>query len=150
MKTLLCLLVTFLLITIPLQAEEQVLSTPTQECIDCHATVHPGLYHSWLTSRHATTTPAAARQKTELERRISAGSLPESLSNVVVGCYGHRVSISCYEKKLINCSTIADLVCRSEPRLRSFLAPDHFQMIARLSKNPYWKITLFRLAHFWY
>lgn len=61
-------------------------STVTDECIACHASVTPGLVDNWRKSRHANVTPAEALKKTELQRRLSADSIPEKLAGVVVGC----------------------------------------------------------------
>ena len=30
------------------------ISDPTAECIDCHASIHPGIVKDWQESRHAT------------------------------------------------------------------------------------------------
>jgi len=63
------------------------LSSETEACIDCHKSFHGGLVEDWLTSRHARTTPEAALQKPELERRISSTAIPVKLQKVAVGCY---------------------------------------------------------------
>ena len=37
----------------PLLAAAPVISEATSECIDCHASIHPGIVKDWQTSRHA-------------------------------------------------------------------------------------------------
>jgi len=66
---------------------EPKISNETQECIDCHTAIHPGIVSSWEKSRHSKITPAEAIKKEALERRVSFSSLEERLKNVVVGCY---------------------------------------------------------------
>lgn len=63
------------------------LSPSTQVCIACHTQYTPGIVHDWSSSRHSHTTPADAIKKPELERRISADTVPEELVGYVVGCY---------------------------------------------------------------
>lgn len=69
------------------QSQEAPQSEATEECLSCHAEVHPGIVGSWLRSRHATTTPEQAWQKGEQERRISTAEIDSSLRYVQVGCY---------------------------------------------------------------
>jgi hypothetical protein len=75
-----------LAVSCPISANEAPLSEATQECIDCHVTFAPGMIEDWKKSLHAKTTPAAARKKPELERRISSPNIPEQLAGVAVGC----------------------------------------------------------------
>ncbi len=63
------------------------ISKETQECLNCHSTYHPGLLNDWMHSLHSKVTPAEALKKRPLERRISSENIPDSLQNVVVGCY---------------------------------------------------------------
>jgi hypothetical protein len=67
--------------------EEAALSSATEECLDCHRALHPGLVASWEKSRHSRTTPAAALVKASISRRVSSDSIDKSLQDVVVGCY---------------------------------------------------------------
>jgi hydroxylamine dehydrogenase len=62
------------------------ISDLSQECIDCHSTVTPGMVADWKRSLHATVTPADAIKKPELHRRVAAQKIPDKLSGVVVGC----------------------------------------------------------------
>jgi hypothetical protein len=66
---------------------EAPVSEQTEECLDCHRTVTPGIVADWEQSHHAHETPAEAMQAPELEREVSSASVPKSLQNVVVGCY---------------------------------------------------------------
>jgi hypothetical protein len=61
-------------------------SPATQECLDCHASFHPGIVADWRKSRHAATTPAAAMAVTGEGRKVSAESVPPAMRNVAVGC----------------------------------------------------------------
>lgn len=63
------------------------LSEQTQECIECHEGVTPGIVADWHKSRHARTTPETALTQPALGKRISAPTIPESLATVAVGCY---------------------------------------------------------------
>jgi len=71
---------------LPAAADEAPISEATEECLGCHTTFHPGIVADWFKSRHATVTPAAARAKDELERRVSAAEIPEELRATAVGC----------------------------------------------------------------
>ena len=59
----------------------------SQQCIDCHISVSPGIVEDWRASRHSRITPAEARKKPELERRVSSAEIPEGLAQHAVGCY---------------------------------------------------------------
>jgi hydroxylamine dehydrogenase len=67
-------------------ADSIAISAATQECIDCHASFHPGIVADWQKSRHAATTPALAMAVTGERRKVSTESVPEALQNVAVGC----------------------------------------------------------------
>ena len=62
------------------------ISEETQTCIECHASVTPGIVDDWKASVHSQISPSEALKKPELERTISAKSLPDDMKNVVVGC----------------------------------------------------------------
>ena len=79
------LLVVFLPAQVAIGAKAQI-SEDTQTCIDCHASLHPGIVADWKKGRMANVTPAEALKKTKLERRVSVGKVPDGLVNVVVGC----------------------------------------------------------------
>ncbi len=61
-------------------------SSATEECLECHATIHPGIVGGWKKSRHAKITPKKAMTASELSLKISSPSVPEDLVSVVVGC----------------------------------------------------------------
>jgi hydroxylamine dehydrogenase len=61
-------------------------SEETETCLECHATLHPGIVQEWMKSRHAKVTPAEGLKKSKLEKRISVKNVPENLANVAVGC----------------------------------------------------------------
>ncbi|MDJ0783454.1 MAG: multiheme c-type cytochrome [Desulfosarcinaceae bacterium] len=67
-------------------AAPAAISDATQECLDCHASFHPGIVAGWRNSRHAAITPAAAMKVTGEGRKVSATDVPESLRTVAVGC----------------------------------------------------------------
>ena len=62
------------------------ISEATSECIDCHASIHPGIVKDWQNSRHAQITPKTALAVKGLARKLSVKTVPENLSNTVVGC----------------------------------------------------------------
>ena len=61
-------------------------SEDSETCIECHASLHPGIVQDWLKSTHAKVSPAQALNKPKLERRISVEKVPERLANGAVGC----------------------------------------------------------------
>ena len=67
-------------------ASDVPVSDATQECLDCHATFHPGIVAGWHKSRHAITTPAASLSKKGAQRRVSNSDVPEDLLSTSVGC----------------------------------------------------------------
>ncbi|MGD9209367.1 MAG: multiheme c-type cytochrome, partial [Desulfobacteraceae bacterium] len=66
--------------------DEIPLSDATQECLDCHRNIHPGIVTDWQQSRHAKQTVAAALKTSELLRRISNNNISEELKANAVGC----------------------------------------------------------------
>ena len=75
-----------LLICYPVLAEEIPLSEASAECIDCHASIHPGIVSGWQKSRHALITPQKAMAVEDVGRKVSSTTVPEGLQSVVVGC----------------------------------------------------------------
>ncbi len=63
------------------------LSTETQECIDCHISVTPGIVKDWETSRHSRVILKDALLKPVLQKRVSGQSVPGKFHDHVVGCY---------------------------------------------------------------
>lgn len=70
----------------PALAEDIPLSEASAECIDCHASIDPGIVSSWQQSRHAVITPQKAMAVEGVARKVSSTTVPENLRNVVVGC----------------------------------------------------------------
>ncbi|EMG36918.1 Cytochrome c554 and c-prime/Seven times multi-heme cytochrome CxxCH [Desulfocurvibacter africanus PCS] len=60
-------------------------SPATEECLGCHASIHPGIVEAWQASRHAAMTPAMGLKRPELERRVN-GAVLDELREVSVGC----------------------------------------------------------------
>jgi len=67
-------------------AADDAVSEATAECIDCHASIHPGIVRDWQNSRHAKIPPQDAMAVDGLARKISSKNVPENLKNSVVGC----------------------------------------------------------------
>ncbi len=67
-------------------SEDIPVSEATEECLECHATIHPGIVGGWEKSRHAKITPKDAMAVPELSRKVSSPSVPEDLASVAVGC----------------------------------------------------------------
>jgi cytochrome c553 len=82
---LLCLGIILFHSTIVSSADDSV-SEATAECLDCHASIHPGIVHDWKNSRHAKITPQDAMAVDGLARKLSSKNVPENLKNTVVGC----------------------------------------------------------------
>ena len=73
------------IVAMPVHAAAPV-SEATQECLDCHATFHPGIVKDWRASRHAQTTVQEALAAEDVARKVSATDIPASLLNVAIGC----------------------------------------------------------------
>ncbi|PKL90363.1 MAG: hydroxylamine oxidase [Ignavibacteriae bacterium HGW-Ignavibacteriae-2] len=66
----------------------QVVSGETQECLDCHSSVTPGIVGDWQRSLHSKSTIYEALNKNELERRISIDTSSElASSQSTIGCF---------------------------------------------------------------
>lgn len=70
----------------PAFGEPAPVSSATQECLECHATYHPGIVSDWMKSRHAKVTPAKAVTVKGLKRKVSSDQFPEALKGSSVGC----------------------------------------------------------------
>jgi len=68
------------------EPEKPKISKATQQCINCHKVVTPGIVAEWEKSKHAKITVAQALKKSPDKRLISASTVPPELENVVVGC----------------------------------------------------------------
>jgi hypothetical protein len=73
-------------ILVPVHLSAAEISEDTEGCLDCHEYVTPGIVADWKASRHSRISPAEGMSKDELERRISADNIAETLSQTVVGC----------------------------------------------------------------
>ncbi|MFC1824417.1 multiheme c-type cytochrome [Thermodesulfobacteriota bacterium] len=76
----------FLAYALPGICGDVPVSDATEECLSCHATIHPGIVADWRRSRHAMMTPVRAMEVEGLGRKVSSKKIPEGLRNVVVGC----------------------------------------------------------------
>lgn len=65
---------------------EASMSDSTTECLDCHASIHPGIVKGWQQSRHAQSTPKEAMMVKGLSRKVSAETVPENLLETTIGC----------------------------------------------------------------
>jgi hydroxylamine dehydrogenase len=84
--------VTLVAFSIPAHCEEKHAATPsvssqTEECLECHTIVTPGIVKDWETSRHSRVTVGEALTRPALQRRVSAENPPAALRDHVVGCY---------------------------------------------------------------
>lgn len=69
------------------KADEPKISKETEECLMCHASLHPGIVESWKSSRHSLHTVLEANKKKKLEKRISSLPNDSAMHDVTVGCY---------------------------------------------------------------
>jgi hypothetical protein len=65
---------------------QQRTSSATEDCLNCHATLNPGIVASWQKSRHAQVTVSEALSLEGLDKKVSSEKIPEASRNVVVGC----------------------------------------------------------------
>lgn len=79
------LLTAFLLVPFAAGAEPEM-SEETETCIECHASVTPGIVADWRASRHSRISPARALKKPVLSRRMSAPRAPKGAAGHSVGC----------------------------------------------------------------
>jgi hydroxylamine dehydrogenase len=70
-----------------LNSSKDSISTETQDCLDCHINVTPGIVKDWETSRHSHVIVKDALVKPALQRRISAENVPSNVQEHIVGCY---------------------------------------------------------------
>ncbi|MFO8083350.1 MAG: multiheme c-type cytochrome [Desulfobacterales bacterium] len=66
--------------------EKVPVSSATQDCLDCHESIHPGIVQDWLKSRHAAITPGQALTEKNLSLKVSSKNVPKQYLNVAVGC----------------------------------------------------------------
>jgi len=75
-----------ILFPVTLSGEGAPISEDSEMCIECHASLHPGIVEDWGKSPHAQTTPAQGIAKTALERLISAEKVAPTMADNAVGC----------------------------------------------------------------
>jgi hypothetical protein len=68
------------------RAADIPVSEATAECLDCHASIHPGIVNDWRNSRHAKITPKQALAVDGLARKVSSKNIPANLQSNTVGC----------------------------------------------------------------
>jgi len=61
-------------------------SPATEDCLECHRMIHPGIVGGWQKSRHAKMTPKQAMAASDLSLKVSSPAVPEDLKSSVVGC----------------------------------------------------------------
>ena len=67
-------------------ADDPIVSEETTSCIECHASLNPGIVADWKKSRMSRTTPSKAKGMPARERRVSFSDLPGALGDFAVGC----------------------------------------------------------------
>ncbi len=90
-------------------------SEKTQACLECHASLHPGLVADWLASSHARTSLAEAFKREGLERKISVASLPAK---------GTGTSIGCAECHTLNPDSHGDTVNHADYKVHTVVTPE--------------------------
>lgn len=81
-----CALYVFLASSAGFGEDRPAVSSATQECLDCHAALHPGIVEDWKKSRHAAMTPEQAMAAAALSLKVSSPSVPDTMKPVAVGC----------------------------------------------------------------
>ncbi|MCJ7830841.1 MAG: hydroxylamine oxidase [Desulfobacterales bacterium] len=116
MKSIALLLCLFALLLCGLSgaAAETPISAETEECLSCHATLHPGIVEDWQRSRHARSTPLKAREAKGLALKVSTADIPQNLQ---------RVSVGCAECHTLNAESHADTFEHAEQRVHVVVSP---------------------------
>jgi hydroxylamine dehydrogenase len=94
---------------------EIAISDATAACIDCHASIHPGIVSDWQNSLHAKITPKEALAVKGIARKVSSTRIPESLQNIVIGCA---------ECHMLRPDAHADSFDHSDYRIHVVVSPD--------------------------
>ncbi|MBN1211364.1 MAG: hydroxylamine oxidase [candidate division Zixibacteria bacterium] len=84
-KRLFSVLITFFICSANAGADAPVSET-TEACLECHASITPGIVADWQNSRHAQVAPAEAVTRDVINRRISVDEIPAGLAEYAVGC----------------------------------------------------------------
>lgn len=67
-------------------AQQSVISDNTQECLECHTMVTPGIVSDWQKSRHSHISPQQSLALPEIERRMSTAEVDTTMNGIVIGC----------------------------------------------------------------
>ncbi len=67
-------------------SEKPKISKASQQCINCHKIVTPGIVTQWEQSKHSKITMAEAMRKKPATRLVSAETVSQDIRNIVVGC----------------------------------------------------------------
>lgn len=86
MKSLFALLISALVFSSTASGADFPLSEDSASCLECHASLNPGIVAGWQKSRMSKISPRAAKLRPEIMRRVSYEQLPGALADVVVGC----------------------------------------------------------------
>ncbi len=86
MKESMFLMIGICIIAWPSYAAKISLSDDTKTCIECHASIHPGIVADWERSNHSKISFENARKQKSLSRKVSSGKVPDSLSKFAIGC----------------------------------------------------------------
>jgi len=120
------------------------LSSQTKQCIGCHKLYTPGIVYDWLKSRHAKITPSEAIKKSELERLVSAKSVPANLSETVVGCYEchslngdkHEDNFTHFGNKINVVVSPPDCATCHPEEVKQYTGSKKYHAIKNLMQNP--------------
>lgn len=120
------------------------LSAESQSCLNCHKGLTPGIVGDWQTSRHSQVTPEEALQKPEVQRRVSAESVPDSLKGNVVGCYEcHGLNTEAHKDSFSHYGYVINIVvspndCKTcHPKeVEQYMPSKKANAIGNLTKNP--------------
>ncbi len=143
------LLVVFFHIPVYVEAAQDILIKPatseaTQDCLGCHEDETPGIVADWLSSRHAMMSVNEALKKPAVSRRVSAASVPDSLSSVAVGCFEchglnpdrHADNFDHNDYKINTIVTPPDCRTCHPVEVDQFSRSKKANAIANLEKNP--------------
>jgi hydroxylamine dehydrogenase len=125
-------------------ASAPAISKQTKECLDCHSQYHPGLVQDWMHSLHSQVTPEQGLNKRPRERRVSSETIPDSLKNVVVGCYechslnatNHQDSFEHFDYRINVVVSPADCQVCHAVEAQEFADSKKAHAVGNLQKNP--------------
>lgn len=124
--------------------QNSTLGSETEECLDCHISVTPGIVEDWASGVHSRTTPAESLEKSNLEKKVSNPEVPEGLKNKIVGCYEchslntdkHTDSFDHFNYKINVIVSPSDCaVCHSEEK-DQYSSSKKAHALDNLRKNP--------------